>query len=64
MAEGMSVPASATAVATGGGASLEDVEKSMLRHALDQTNGNQSEAARRLGISRDTLRYRIKKFDL
>ena len=64
MAEGMSVPDAATTVATGGSTSLEEVERSMLRHALDQTNGNQSEAARRLGISRDTLRYRIKKFNL
>lgn len=64
MAEGMSVPSAASAVAAGGSASLEEVERSMLRHALDQTHGNQSEAARRLGISRDTLRYRIKKYDL
>ena len=43
---------------------LEEVEKSMLRQALEQAGGNQSAAARRLGISRDTLRYRIKKFNL
>lgn len=44
--------------------SLEDVEKSMLVEALNECGGNQSRAARRLGISRDTLRYRIKKFHL
>ena len=54
---------SLTAAATQG-RSLEDVEQSMLRQALEETGGNQSQAARRLGISRDTLRYRIKKFDL
>jgi DNA-binding protein Fis len=53
-----------TAIAATGNLSLQDVEKNMLSKALDDTNGNQSEAARQLGISRDTLRYRIKKFDL
>ncbi|MEX2300722.1 MAG: sigma 54-interacting transcriptional regulator [Bryobacterales bacterium] len=44
--------------------SLEETEKSMLAEALQKTAGNQTQAARLLGISRDTLRYRIKKFDL
>ncbi len=44
--------------------SLEDAEKSMLARALRETGGNQTQAARKLGISRDTLRYRIKKFGL
>jgi transcriptional regulator with PAS, ATPase and Fis domain len=46
------------------GMSLEETEKSMLAEALQKTGGNQTQAARLLGISRDTLRYRIKKFDL
>jgi transcriptional regulator with PAS, ATPase and Fis domain len=44
--------------------SLEDAERSMLVQALEKTGGNQTRAAKRLGISRDTLRYRMKKFDL
>lgn len=44
--------------------SLEDAERSMLVQALEKTAGNQTRAAKRLGISRDTLRYRMKKFDL
>ena len=36
----------------------------MLLRALEKTDWNQSEAARVLGISRDTLRYRMKKFNL
>jgi PAS domain S-box-containing protein len=46
------------------GMSLEETEKSMLAEALQKTGGNQTQAAQMLGISRDTLRYRIKKFDL
>jgi transcriptional regulator with PAS, ATPase and Fis domain len=46
------------------GMSLEETEKSMLAEALQKTGGNQTQAAHMLGISRDTLRYRIKKFDL
>ena len=51
-------------VATAGEASLEDVERAMLRSALEKCSGNQTRAAKMLGVSRDTLRYRIKKFNL
>jgi DNA-binding protein Fis len=40
---------------------LEDVEKKLIQEALDRSSGNQSRAARLLGVSRDTLRYRLKK---
>lgn len=43
------------------GISLEEVERSFLQQALNRSQGNQSAAARLLGISRDTLRYRLKK---
>ncbi len=46
------------------GTSLEGIEKELIEIALRQAAGNQTQAARLLGISRDTLRYRIKKFDL
>ena len=57
-------PRSAAAAIMPGSASLEEVERSMLVQALEKCAGNQTKAAKMLGISRDTLRYRIKKFDL
>jgi transcriptional regulator with PAS, ATPase and Fis domain len=46
------------------GISLYDVERELIRNALIQARGNQSEASRLLSISRDTLRYKIKKYNL
>jgi DNA-binding NtrC family response regulator len=43
---------------------LDDVERKLIRDALERSSGNQSRAARMLGISRDTLRYRLKKHGL
>lgn len=41
---------------------LEDVERDFIKQALDMTGGNQTKAAESLGLSRDALRYRMKKF--
>jgi DNA-binding NtrC family response regulator len=46
-----------------GGVILDDVEMSLVRQALEQSNGNQTRAAELLGISRDQLRYRLKKLE-
>jgi DNA-binding NtrC family response regulator len=46
------------------GLSLESVERALLVAALARAGGNQSAAARLLGVSRDTLRYRMDKFGL
>jgi len=43
---------------------LEDMERRLITDALDRHSGNQSQAARDLGISRDALRYRMKKHGL
>ncbi len=45
-----------------GGIHLEELEKQMIRQALHKTYGNRSRAARLLGLTRDTLLYRIKKY--
>jgi len=42
-------------------ATLPDVERDLIERALERTGGNVSRAARDLGISRDTLRYRLAK---
>ncbi|MBL8488080.1 MAG: sigma-54-dependent Fis family transcriptional regulator [Rhodocyclaceae bacterium] len=52
---GVSVPA---------GGSLEDIERGLLHDALVKSGWNVTQAARSLGISRDTLRYRIEKHGL
>ena len=43
------------------GIRLEQVEIDLIRQALDRTDGNRSRAAKLLGISRDTLLYRMQK---
>ena len=43
---------------------LEELEKGLLEEALRRHAGNQSAAARFLGISRQTLIYRMRKFGL
>ncbi|UUZ67522.1 sigma-54 dependent transcriptional regulator [Polaromonas sp. P2-4] len=44
--------------------SLTELERAALVQALDRTGWNVSRAARMLGITRDTLRYRIEKHGL
>jgi len=46
------------------GMSLADQERRLLVQALAKTGGNQTQAARILRITRDTLRYKMKKFNL
>ncbi len=46
------------------GLSLVDNERQLLARALEKTGGNQTQAARLLRITRDTLRYKMKKYNL
>ena len=46
------------------GLSLVDHERQLIVEALKKASGNQSQAAKLLDITRDTLRYRMKKFNL
>jgi transcriptional regulator with PAS, ATPase and Fis domain len=46
------------------GLQLESLEANIIHQALTRTRGNRSKSARLLGISRDTLLYRIQKYGL
>jgi len=45
------------------GISLEEAELSFVSQAIERSGGNQTKAAELLGISRDQLRYRLKKLE-
>ena len=42
--------------------SLVNYEEAMITKALKESRWNQTKAAKALGISRDNLRYRVKKY--
>lgn len=46
------------------GISLEEIEKSFIRQAMEQTDGNQSQAAKKLGLSRYAFLYRLEKYGI
>lgn len=60
----MAAAVSAPAPMPDTGMSLADHERTLLAQALEKANGNQTQAARLLHITRDTLRYKMKKFNL
>ncbi len=45
-------------------ASFAEHERQLVSNALERAKGNQSQAARALGIGRDALRYKMKKYGL
>ena len=45
------------------GIDLEQIELSLVRQAMERSGGNQTRAAELLGVSRDQLRYRLKKIE-
>jgi two-component system response regulator AtoC len=62
-AQNSGIPNTAAGIPSGGG-DLPHWEKALIEQALHEAGGNQTKAAQRLGISRDTLRYRLKKFGI
>lgn len=46
------------------GISLEEVERNLVVQAIEQAGGNVTRAAKLLGLSRDTLRYRMEKYKI
>jgi len=57
-------PPIAAAPASAGELSFDEQERRVIEQALDRAGGNQVHAARILGITRDKLRYKIKKHNL
>jgi DNA-binding NtrC family response regulator len=47
-----------------GGVDLQELEQDLIQQALERAEGNRSAAARLLGLTRDTLRYRMEKHGL
>ena len=43
---------------------VDNLEKKLVKEALYQSNGNQSQAAKMLSISERNLRYRLEKWNL
>lgn len=54
-------PGSSTILLPTAGVSLESVEFELAKQAYDRTNGNLTRAAKLLDISRDQLRYKLRK---
>jgi DNA-binding NtrC family response regulator len=46
------------------GIKLRDLERRLVEQAMELSGGNQTKAAKLLGMSRDQLRYRIAKFEV
>jgi len=43
---------------------LADIEKSLISKVLSETSGNISKSAQRLGIKRQTLQHKLKKYNI
>lgn len=43
---------------------LDEIEPSLIRTVLDHTGGNQTQAAAILGMTRSTLRNRVRRYGL
>jgi len=46
------------------GCKLQEVERDLLRQALERTRGNRTRAAELLGLTRDQVRYKVAKYEL
>jgi two-component system response regulator HydG len=58
------LPATPAAPATDGTRSLEAIEREAILATLEATDGNKSETARRLGITRKTLHNKLKSYGI
>ena len=61
---GRAKPAAATEAVLPEGKTLDEWEDEIIREAYRKSNGNKSQAARILGLSRNALRYRLEKIGI
>lgn len=61
---GAATPGGPVSVLPAEGIDLERLEQELIRQALERAQGNKSSAARLLGLTRDTLRYRLEKYGI
>ena len=47
-----------------GGCAVADIERDLIRQALERTSWNQTQASRLLALTRDQIRYKIEKYDI
>ena len=47
-----------------GGVNFDELEKDLVRQALERSGGNQTRAGELLGMTRDQVHYRIEKYGL
>jgi DNA-binding NtrC family response regulator len=64
MRQAVTQPPASRPAGVQGGLSFDEQECRVIEEALDRAGGNQVQAARILGITRDKLRYKIKKHNL
>ncbi|MDR1222716.1 MAG: sigma-54 dependent transcriptional regulator [Tannerella sp.] len=63
-ADDLEVPAVASNTAENEGSTIEEMERKMIRNAINKHNGNLSLVADELGIARQTLYNKIKRYEL
>ena len=61
---GTSAQSGRTLVLPASGLDLEQLERELLCQALERAEGNKTSAARLLGLTRDTMRYRLEKYGI
>ncbi len=63
-ANDLDIPVISSGIKENGATTIEDMERNMIRNSINKHNGNLSLVANELGISRQTLYNKIKRYEL
>ncbi|MDR2914661.1 MAG: sigma-54 dependent transcriptional regulator [Tannerella sp.] len=63
-ADDLDIPAVSSGIKENGATTIEEMERNMIRNSINKHNGNLSLVANELGISRQTLYNKIKRYEL